>query len=101
MLAKYPTILTLSERVVKCLIVVNIAYGAGILLLLTATLVSPAVTFTALVGKTSSANVDALRAMQLLMVAGFAAVPVAHVVLARLRDMLATVRSRPILPSGS
>lgn len=91
MTLQYPPALTLSERVLKGLTVLNLLYGAGILLLLTASFLKPEPLFAALAGKPVAG--DAIRGMRLMMVTGIAAVPVAHVLLARLRAMLATVRA--------
>jgi hypothetical protein len=88
---QYPATLTLTERVLKGLTVLNVLYGAGILVLLIASLVKPEPLFAALVGKPAAG--DAIRGMRLMMLVGLAAVPVAHVILARLRAMLATVRA--------
>jgi DUF2975 family protein len=91
MAPRHPSALGVAERVVQWLTVLNALYGAGILLLLLASLAAPGFVFTALVGK--PADGAAIRAMRLLMVVGLAAVPVAHVILARLRAMLLTVRA--------
>jgi hypothetical protein len=88
---QYPATLTLTERVLKGLTVLNVLYGAGILVLLIASLVKPEPLFAALVGKPAAG--DAIRGMRLMMLVGLAAVPVAHVILARLRAMLASVRA--------
>ena len=93
MTPQYPVALTVAERVLKALTVLNVVYGAGILLLLIASLVAPGPLFTALVGKPAGAAGAAIRGMRLMMVVGIAAVPVAHVILARLRAMLVTVRA--------
>jgi hypothetical protein len=92
MTTRYPTTLTFAERVVRGLIVLNVLYGTGILLLLTATLLAPALVFRALIGKPATDANGALQWMRLLMVVGLAAVPVAHIILTRLRAMLLTVR---------
>jgi hypothetical protein len=90
MSSKYPAVLSLAERVVKGLTVLNVVYGAGILILLVASFVAPDFTFIALVKARPPATTA--RAMRLLMVLGLAAVPLTHVILARLGDMLQTVR---------
>lgn len=90
-MTKYPTALAASERVLKVLSVVNVVYGVGVFALLIASLVAPAFTSMALAGKPLPSS--AIRAMQLLMVVGLAAVPVTQVLLNRLRDILLTVRT--------
>lgn len=93
MATQYPTTLTLAERVVRGLTVLNVLYGTGILLLLIASLAAPATLFRALVGRPVDGTNGAIQWMRLLMVVGLAAVPVAHVILTRLRAMLLTVRA--------
>lgn len=89
----YPVALTLAERVLKGLVVLNVLYGAGVLLLLIASLAAPGPVFRALAGRPADVAGDAVRGMRLMMIVGLAAVPVAHVILARLRAMVATVRA--------
>jgi hypothetical protein len=89
----YPAALTVTERVLKGLTVLNWLYGAGVLALLIASVVAAGPLFAALVGKPMDEAVGAVRGMRLMMVVGLAAVPVTHVILARLREMLATVRA--------
>ena len=93
MTPQYPAALTMAERVLKGLTVLNVVYGTGILLLLVASLVAPEAVFVSLAGKRVYGDGAAMRWMRLLMVVGLAAVPVAHVILARLRAMLTTVRA--------
>lgn len=90
-MAQYPPALTLTERVLKGLTVLNLAYGAGVLLLLAASIARPDPLFAALIGKPVSG--EAVRGIRLMMLIGLAAVPVAHVILGRLRSILATVRA--------
>ena len=84
--------LTVTERVVKILIVLNVLYGAAILVLLLAGIIAPGVVFAALTRR--HADDASVLSMRLLMIAGFSAVPVMHVILVRLRAMLETVRAR-------
>ena len=93
MAPQYPAALTGAEHVLKGLTVLNVLYGTGILLLLIASLAAPGPLFNALAGKPADAAGAAIRGMRLMMVVGLAAVPVAHVILARLRAMLLTVRA--------
>lgn len=93
MTTEYPAALVGAERVLKGLTVLNVVYGAGILLLLVASLVAPGPLFSALAGKPADGADAVIRAMRMMMVVGVAAVPVAHVILARLRAMLRTVRA--------
>jgi hypothetical protein len=93
MATQYPTTLTLAERVVRGLAGLNVFYGTGILLLLIASLVAPATVFRALVVRPVDGTNGAIQWMRLLMVVGLAAVPVAQIILTRLRAMLLTVRA--------
>lgn len=91
MTPKHPVALTITERVLKGLRVLNVLYGIGILLLLIASLIKPEPLFAALAGKPAAGN--AIRGMRYMMIVGIAAVPVAHVILSRLGAMLMTVRA--------
>ena len=93
MTPRYPPSLTVAERVLQVLTVLNVLYGAGILLLLIASVVAPGPVYTALVGKPAAGADAAIQRMRLLMIVGIAAMPVTHVILARLRAMLRTVRA--------
>jgi hypothetical protein len=93
MAPQYPAALTGAERVLKALTVVNVLYGTGILLLLIASMAAPGPLFNALAGRPADVAGVAIRGMRLMMIVGLAAVPVAHVILARLRAMLLTVRA--------
>jgi Protein of unknown function (DUF2975) len=89
----YPAALTVADRVLKVLTVLNVVYGIGILALLVASFVASGPLFSALTGKPASDAHAAIRGMRLMMIVGIAAVPIAHVIFARLRAMLATVRA--------
>jgi len=93
MTPRYPPALAWSERVLGGLTVLNVIYGAGLLLLFLGSLDAPWAGWVPLLGTLADAARDALPWMQTLMLVGLAAVPVAHVILARLRAMLATVRA--------
>lgn len=89
-----PAALTITERVLKGLTVLNLVYGTGILALLIASFAMPGLLYRGLAGgDLSGADAGAvINAMRLMMVVGLAAVPVAHVILGRLRAMVLTVR---------
>lgn len=86
---QYPTALLVAARVLRALTALNVLYGTGILLLLIASMVAPNPVFMGLLGK--PAEGAAVGGMRLLMLFGFAAVPVTHMLLVRLRAMVATV----------
>jgi hypothetical protein len=89
----FPTALALSHRVLRILVAANIVYGVLILALLVASLVAPGPVFSAL-GVQPAPDMGALiRGMRLLMVVGLVGVPVAHVILIRLREIVDTVRA--------
>jgi hypothetical protein len=93
MAPQYPVSLTVSERVLAGLTVLNLVYGAGLLLLLIASLVMPGPLYSALTHHPAPIASAAIRGMRLMMLIGLLAVPVAHVILGRLREMLRTVRA--------
>jgi hypothetical protein len=93
MAPQYPAALTLTERVLKGLTVLNLLYGAGILILLSASLVAPGPVFGALGVKKAADAAHPSRALYFLMIVGLAAVPVAQVILGRLRAIVLTVRA--------
>jgi hypothetical protein len=81
-----------ARRLLTALLYVNGVYGLAILGLLLASIVVPGPLFEAL-GVRPGAGRDTLEGgMRLIMVIGIAAVPVAYVVLSRLRAIVDTVR---------
>lgn len=94
MTEKYPAVLGVAERVVKALIVLNAVYGLGIVVLLIVSLLAPHVTFTALTGGAPAIGADMMRGMRIIMGVGILAVPVTHIILVQVREMLLTVRER-------
>lgn len=90
MAPQHPIPFAVTERVLKTLRVLNVMYGAGILILFIASLVAPDLLFMAILKKPAG---DAAMGMRLLMIAGLTAVPVNHVILGRLREIVLTVRA--------
>lgn len=90
MTLRYPAALSVTERVLKVLRVLNFLNGAALFLLLVASLVAPTPVFKGLVGTLPDAS--GIRDMRMVIAFGFAAVPITHVLLARLRAIVATVR---------
>jgi Protein of unknown function (DUF2975) len=81
-----------ARRLLTALLYVNVVYGLGILGLLLASIVVPGPLFEAL-GVQPAAGRDTLeRGMRLIMVIGLVSVPVAYVILSRLRAIVDTVR---------
>jgi hypothetical protein len=81
-----------ARRLLTALLYANGAYGLGVLGLLLASLVVPGLVFQGL-GVRPAAGRDTLElGMRVIMVIGIAAVPLAHVVLSRLRAIVDTVR---------
>lgn len=89
----HPGALTISHRVLRTLVVLNVVYGLGILALLVASLVAPGPVFAALGIRPAGDSVPGILGMRLIMVVGIASAPVAHVILTRLLAMVDTVRS--------
>lgn len=88
-----PRALSLSRLVLRALVVANVLYGLSILAMLVASLVAEGPLFTALGVKQGEGIDRMIRGMRLIMVAGIAAVPIGHLVLARLLAIVDTVRA--------
>jgi hypothetical protein len=86
-----PDALPVTRRVLKLLIILNLLMGVAILALLVASLVAEGPVFSALGVGPAQRSHGLVRAMRAVMVLGIAAVPVAHVVLARLLAIVGTV----------
>jgi hypothetical protein len=81
-----------ARRLLTALLYVNWVYGLGILGLLLASLVAPGLVFEALGVRPAGARDSLEFGMRLIMVIGIAAVPLAYVILSRLRAIVDTVR---------
>ena len=88
----YPNALSLSRRVLRALVPLNLLAGALILALLVTSLVAPAWLTTALGGRLSDASQTLVLGMRAIMLIGLASVPLTHVVLSRLLAIVETVR---------
>lgn len=86
----FPSALTSTRIVVRTLIVLNLALGAGILALFVASLVASDWVFTALA--VDPANARLIAGGRLIMVIGIGATPLTHVLLTRLLAIVETVR---------
>ena len=84
--------LTLSRRVLRVLTKLNLIMGALILTLLIASLIAESWVMRALGVRPAPSN-TVLLGMRLIMVIGLCAVPIAHLVLARLLTIVETVRA--------
>lgn len=85
-------VLPTARRLLTALLYLNGVYGLGILGLLIASIVVPGLLFEGL-GLRPAAGRDALeRGMRMIMVIGIASVPLAYVILSRLRALVDTVR---------
>jgi hypothetical protein len=87
----YPDTLTLSRRVLRILIKLNLLMGALILALLIASLIAPSWVMRALGAGPASGNSMLFVGMRLIMVIGICSVPIVHLVLARLLTIVETV----------
>lgn len=81
-----------ARRLLTALLYVNGVYGLGILGLLLASIVVPGLLFEALGVRPARSRDTLLLGMRMIMVIGIAAVPLAYVVLSRLRAIVDTVR---------
>ena len=84
--------LVVSRRVLRGLVLLNGAYGLGILVLLVASLVAEQWVMRALGVTSAEGSATLVRGMRVIMVAGIASVPIAHVILGRLLAIVDTVR---------
>src|SRR5688500_1049866 len=83
--------LAMSRRVLRALVILNVAYGVGLLVLLIASFVAPDFLFQAL-GVTPAPDRHVLvRGMRLIMSAGIAGAGIMHFILVRLRAIVETV----------
>ena len=85
-----PLALVLVWRLLRGLIALNLVYGAGIVVLLIASLVAEERVMDAL---GIAAGATPLLGMRLIMVLGIASAGVTHLVLSRLLEIIATVRA--------
>jgi len=91
---EHPNALSLSRKVLRALIALNLAIGALIFALLVASLVAKTFVMTALLGgRPTSATETLILGMRAIMLIGIAAVPLTHVVLSRLLEIVETVRA--------
>lgn len=91
MTKSYADPLALSRRVLRVLTKLNLLMGALILALLVASLVAESWVMRALGAGTAGGNWMLFAGMRLIMVLGICAVPIVHVVLARLLTIVETV----------
>jgi len=92
MTKSYPDTLTLSRRVLRALIKLNLLMGALILALLIASLIAEPWVMRALGARPAPGNSMLFLGMRLIMVIGICSVPIAHLVLARLLAIVETVK---------
>jgi hypothetical protein len=88
---RMPGALSLSRKVLRALVFLNIAYGAGILAMLVASFVAPDLLFEALGVKAAPDRHVLVRGMRLIMSAGIAGAGITHFILTRLRAIVETV----------
>ena len=93
MTKSYPDALTLSRRVLRVLTVLNLIMGALIMALLIASLIAESWVMRALGARPAPGNSLLFVGMRLIMVLGLCAVPIVHLVLARLLTIVETVRA--------
>ena len=87
----YPDALALSRRVLKVLVVLNLLMGLFILALFGASLVAPDLVMRGLGVRPIGGSEALAIGMRLIMVIGICAVPITHVVLTRLADIVETL----------
>ena len=92
MTKSYPDTLTLSRRVLRVLIKLNLLMGALILALLIASLIAESWVMRALGARPVPGHSMLFLGMRLIMVIGICSVPIAHLVLTRLLAIVETVK---------
>jgi hypothetical protein len=95
----YASALALSRTLLRLLIVLNLLLGLGILALLVASLVAEGTVTAALGVRPGRAGL--VLGMRLIMVVGLLSVPLAHVVLTRLKAIVETVRAGDPFVAGN
>jgi hypothetical protein len=94
--------LALTRRVLSGLIGLNLLMGVLILLLLIASLVAETLVMTGLGARPTGSNGAQIVGMRVIMLVGIGVVPLAHVVLTRLRTIVDTVKvGDPFLPENA
>ena len=86
-----PDPLSLSRKVLRAVIILNLVMGALVLALLVASLIADDLVMTALGAPPTGDNVAQIMGLRAIMVLGLLAVPLAHVVLTRLLAIVETV----------
>ena len=86
-----PDALSVSRRILRVLIKLNLLMGLLILALLVASVLAESAVMGALGARPTSSNARLIVGMRVIMVIGMCAVPLAHVVLARLLAIVDTV----------
>src|SRR5215210_1899219 len=84
--------LSITQRVIGLLILMNLLWGVAILSLLVGTLIAPGPVLGALGAHPAPGNVQRILGMRMVMVLGIASVPLIHAALTWLRAMVETVR---------
>src|SRR5258707_2979658 len=92
MTKSYPDTLTLSRRVLRVLIKLNLLMGALILALLIASMIAESWVMRALGARPVPGNSMLFLGMRLIMVIGICSVPIANLVLTRLLAIVETVK---------
>ncbi len=88
----YPDALAVSRKVLRIVIKLNLLLGFLILALLIASLVAEAPVMGALGARPVDSDSTLFLGIRLIMVIGIVSVPLAHIVLTRLLDIVETVR---------
>lgn len=92
MVQRYGTALSASRAALRVLIVLNLLFGLGILVLLAASLAAPDWTMMAL-GARIDLNPALLTGARAIMLVGICSIPLAQAILSRLLAMVETVRA--------
>jgi hypothetical protein len=89
--------LALSQKVIRGLTVLNLILGVGIVVMLVLSFVVPEFLFRAIGVRSAYSTPMTDMAMRLIMVIGILSIPLAHLILTRLRAIVDTVQAGPFI----
>jgi hypothetical protein len=93
--------LALSRKVIRALTVLNIALGLGIISMLILSFVVPEFLFRALRVPSTRDPAMVMMGMRTIMVFGILSIPLAHLILTRLRAIVETVEPGPFIAANA
>jgi hypothetical protein len=89
--------LALSRKVIRVLVVLNLALGLGILSMLVLTFVVPEFLFRAIGARSAADSTVLVMGFRAVMVLGLLSIPLSHLILKRLQAIVETVQLGPFI----